>query len=177
MITTFDTGLQSLFLAIRSPELTTFFVYVTELGNTPMIVFPGLALVAWLILRNKQKYALILLVALVGSRLTTWGLKVLIARPRPEDSIALFTETSFAFPSGHTTGAAALYGFLIYFVWRTVKNKNLRYSLSAFFALIIFGVALSRVYLGVHYPSDVIFGLVIGILSVAIGARLTKTRW
>lgn len=170
----FDLYVHSLFLSFRTPELNQFFIFLTHLGDTPAVIFPALAIVALLLRDKKHQYALVLLVAIVGSRLTTWGLKILIARPRPEESFSLLTEASFSFPSGHATGAAALYGFLIYFIWKTVKNKSLRFFLSAVFALVIIGVVVSRLYLGVHYASDVVAGLIVAGIWIAVGIRLSK---
>ena len=90
-------------------------------------------------------------------------LKHLVARPRPT-LYPVFLEDGFSFPSGHATVATFVYGFLIVLVYRHVPHVYLRCLLIALLALLIIGISYSRLYLCVHYLSDVVTGMVVGVL-------------
>ena len=94
-------------------------------------------------------------------------LKELIQRPRPE-SINLITETGFSFPSGHSMVAMAFFGLLVWLVWHYEKNRTLRLVCCAGFSLMILLIGLSRIYLGVHYASDVLGGFCISLAWLAL---------
>ncbi len=98
-------------------------------------------------------------------------LKFIIQRPRP-DGFRLAAATGFSFPSGHSMVAMAFFGLLAWFVWRYEKDRRQRVLLLIAFAFIIFMVGLSRVYLGVHYASDVIGGFCLSIIWLALYTRL-----
>ena len=98
-------------------------------------------------------------------------LKFIIQRPRP-DGFRLAAATGFSFPSGHSMVAMAFFGLLAWFVWRYEKDRRQRALLLIAFAFIIFMVGLSRVYLGVHYASDVIGGFCLSIIWLALYTRL-----
>lgn len=89
-------------------------------------------------------------------------LKQIVQRPRPTE-YRIITETGYSFPSGHSMISMAFYGFLIYLIYQYVKNKYLKISLIAFLSILIISIGISRVYLGVHYTSDVIAGFCIAI--------------
>lgn len=89
-------------------------------------------------------------------------LKQIVQRPRPTE-YKIITETGYSFPSGHSMISMAFYGFLIYLIYQYVKNKYLKISLIAFLSILIISIGISRIYLGVHYTSDVIAGFCIAI--------------
>jgi membrane-associated phospholipid phosphatase len=94
-------------------------------------------------------------------------LKFIIQRPRP-DGFRLATATGFSFPSGHSMVAMAFFGLLAWFVWKFEKDKRERNFLVVAFALVIFMIGLSRIYLGVHYASDVIGGFCLSAAWLAL---------
>lgn len=98
-------------------------------------------------------------------------LKVLIQRPRPE-GFRLATVGGFSFPSGHSMVAMAFFGLLVWFVWRYERDRRMRLGLCAAFLLVIVMVGLSRVYLGVHYASDVVAGFCMSVMWLAIYTRV-----
>lgn len=99
--------------------------------------------------------------------------KNFIKRERPLDSL-IPIPSDYSFPSGHTMCSVAFYGFLIYLVNKYVKNKILKVILNVLFVLSIVLVAFSRLYLGVHYFSDVIMGILLGILSLLMYINYVK---
>lgn len=94
-------------------------------------------------------------------------LKELVQRPRPED-INLVVETGFSFPSGHSMVAMAFFGLLVWLVWHYERDRTLRLACCAGFSLIILLIGISRIYLGVHYASDVLAGFCISLAWLAM---------
>lgn len=110
------------------------------------------------------------------------GLKELAARPRPDAALALVEETGYAFPSTHSAFVAAFYGALIYLLshWDAFPDHPwLRRAIQGALALLILAIGASRVYLGVHWPSDVIGGFLFGglcLAALAIARRITQKK-
>lgn len=101
------------------------------------------------------------------------ALKFIIQRPRPVE-YRLVEEKGFSFPSGHSMASTAFYGFLIYLIYKKVKNKYLKIGLITFLTLLIFSIGVSRIYLGVHYTSDVLAGFCISISYLIIFTTYAK---
>lgn len=99
------------------------------------------------------------------------GLKALIQRPRPE-GFRLIEETGFSFPSGHSMVAMAFFGLIIWLVWRYESDRRQRLLLSSAFAIVIVMIGISRIYLGVHYASDVIGGFAASLVWLCLYTRL-----
>lgn len=103
-------------------------------------------------------------------------LKKLIRRPRPSIE-HLVVADGFSFPSGHSASSMAFYGLLIYWIWKNCKNVMLRNVLVAFLGFIILAIGVSRIYLGVHYPSDVIGGFSFAIFYLSIYIKCSEKIW
>ena len=95
---------------------------------------------------------------LIGSTLLNQALKFAIQRPRPDVSLRLVDIGGFSFPSGHSMAAMAFFGLLVWLVWHGVRSRAARIGLVAALCAMICAVGFSRVYLGVHYASDVLAG-------------------
>ena len=93
-------------------------------------------------------------------------LKTIVQRPRPE-GFRLVAESGYSFPSGHSMVAMAFFGLLIWMIWRHHRRDAMRVVWCAFFGLVIVAVGLSRVYLGVHYASDVLAGFCVSLAWLA----------
>lgn len=93
-------------------------------------------------------------------------LKAVVQRPRPE-GFRLVAESGYSFPSGHSMVAMAFFGLLIWMIWRYHKRDAMRIVWCVFFGLVIAAVGMSRIYLGVHYASDVIAGFCVSLAWLA----------
>ena len=137
---------------------------ITFLAST--YFFIGLSILLLIMIKNK-KTGLSIIVNLGLSALTNFIVKNIVQRPRPIDH-RLISETGFSLPSGHSMVSMAFYGYLIYLTYKYIKNKKLKISLTIFLSLLIFLVGLSRIYLGVHYTTDVLAGYLLGISYLII---------
>jgi undecaprenyl-diphosphatase len=99
--------------------------------------------------------------------------KVAFHRQRPP-GIGVYTEASFSFPSGHATIAAAFYGFIVYYLWRQAQNWNIRLNLLFGGSALILAIGFSRLYLGVHFLSDVLGGYLLGFMWLIIGICMVE---
>ena len=142
----------------ESKFMTGFYKIYTYLGS-----FYGLMIIALLVLivfKDKRLgIGLSLNLIIVGA--LNFLLKIIVSRPRPE-GINIITESGFSFPSGHAMMSIALFGLLIYFAYKFIKNKGLRIFLIIIFSILTLMIGTSRIYLGVHYFSDVLAGFLIG---------------
>ena len=151
----------------RSPGATTFFLVFTTLGTGIGLGIMVLLIAIALVLRGHGQWAVFLVVTAVGGGLLNQGLKALFARTRPDMAAALWRSTSYAFPSGHAMGSFIVFGALVYLVMRAAPTWRVR-SAAVALALCFTGViSLSRLYLGVHWFSDIAAGLTAGVVWLA----------
>lgn len=145
-----------------NPQLDTVMILITKLGN-PEVVIPIVSVTIIILWFSKYHLqAKIFAFGSLGAALLNVGLKLVFNKVRPELWSPLITETSFSFPSGHALGSLFLYGFLAYLLSKAYP-KFLILIYAAAVTLII-GVSFSRLYLGVHWPTDVIAGSGLGFL-------------
>lgn len=170
-----DERVANLMYAFRDTGFVRFFLWVTLLGRRDVVLFVATAVVATSYIRNRRAFIVPFLVTFVGSQLFASLGKRLAQRPRPD--IAYYLEPSFSFPSGHATIAVALYGFIAYVLLRTAA-KRFRYRTLVIFSSLVVAIAvgLSRLYLGVHFLSDVWGGFLLGTLWLLIGISLAELR-
>lgn len=133
---------------LSSPTLDTLMKLVTQTGNAGAIVLV-LIMAGWFFWKQQKIDAFSILGAFGGAVGINALLKLVFARPRPHLFPPLVVETDFSFPSGHVTAAVAVYGFIAFLLWQ--NRHHVWAVLSALWVLV---VAFSRIYLGVHYPSD-----------------------
>ena len=155
-----DRQLAELLFAFRDPVLVRFFTWVSAFGSSRSLWTMGLlfTLVLWKTGHKRQIVAL--WVVSLGASLTTFWLKLLFQRPRPD--LAVYQFSDYSFPSGHATGAVAFFGIV---AWIVVRNRWLRPGVAVVsFVTIAFLIGFSRLYLDVHYLSDVLNGYLVGAL-------------
>lgn len=138
------------------PWLDRLFWLITQTAGA-LIVLPVLGTAVWFWWHEERITAVLFAISFGGTFLLNSLLKLIFARPRPELFPPLAVETSYSFPSGHTMSAIAFYGLLAFILWQRGRR-----GWAMLFSLWVPLVALSRVYLGAHYPSDVLASLAIG---------------
>lgn len=143
---------------------------ITQLGGAILLIILSLALI--ISLKNKRVSILILLNLIISTTLNQ-VLKFIIQRPRPTE-FRIIDEKGYSFPSGHSMVSAAFYGFLIYLIYKNIKNKYLKWGLITLLSCIVILIGTSRIYLGVHYASDVIAGILISISYLIIFTHFSK---
>ncbi len=149
-----------------NPMLDRLMLSITRLGDPEVVVVIVIVGLGWLLWRQRWTEAKMLAIACLGALVLNQGLKLVFVRPRPLLWTRLIAETSYSFPSGHALGSLVLYGFWAYVLaTRFPQSAKLIYTASV---LIIGAIGLSRLYLGVHYPTDILAGYAIGLLWLMI---------
>lgn len=158
-------------LRLRAEPLTRIMGILTNFGGAYMLI--GLAIMITIFSKNK-KTAFIIDLNLIIITIFNLILKNIIQRPRPE-GYRLIAESGYSFPSGHSMISMAFYGLIIYMIWKTMKNKKLRNIVCVLITILVILIGISRIYLGVHYASDVIGGFVVSIAYLIVYVSITKT--
>ncbi len=169
-IQAFDEKVYSFFRPMISGQVTILFRVITATGGAVFLVVFTLLLVLF----RKEKITRIAIpLNLVLVTLLNVVIKEIARRPRPVD-IGIIEEIGFSFPSAHAMVNTAFYGFLIYLIFCNEKNKTKRNILCISLTLLILGICSSRIYLGVHYASDVLAGMCLSLIYLAIFTKWYK---
>ncbi len=146
----------------HAPFLRVLFVALTQVGavETLTVLVPLGAILFWR--RGQRSAALAFLACGIGTGLSNYTTKQYFDRTRPEFKDSLVRETNKSFPSGHASGSIAVFGFLIYLVRKTKLDRRSRYLTMAGLGLLVVSIDFSRIYLGAHYFSDVLGGILLG---------------
>ncbi|NBB82305.1 MAG: phosphatase PAP2 family protein [Alphaproteobacteria bacterium] len=163
---------------LRHPAVVRVFAWITRVGDTVTLVTAALVATGFLLARGPRAFVLPIGVTVLGAQVTTWGGKYLFDRSRPEFLYEV-TAASPAFPSGHATGAAAVYGFIAYVLVRDLETAAARHAVGFWIAYGVALIAASRLLLNVHWPSDVAVGLLVGGFWLLAGisvAELLRAR-
>lgn len=158
-------------LSMRNNVFTIIFKFITNIGGAYCLII--ISILCAIFIKNK-KIAFAIPINLILSTMLNLVLKNIVERPRPI-GYRLIDETGYSFPSGHSMISAAFYGLIIYFIWKNVKNTKLKYISCVLLALVIGLIGISRIYLGVHYASDVIGGFSISVVYLIIFTTTFKT--
>lgn len=143
---------------------------ITGIGDTICIVI--ITIICFIIFRDK-KINLSIIINLINSVILNNLLKIIFMRPRPNINV-LVQENTYSFPSGHSMISLAFYGYLIYLIYYYVSNKNLKWGLICLLSIVIFLIGFSRIYLGVHYVTDVIGGFCFSIAYLIVYISIYK---
>lgn len=154
-------------LKLRNNNLTPIMKLITELSNTRTIIIIAIILTIIVSISKNIKIASLIPINLGIIAIINQILKFIFRRPRPM-GFRLIDIGGFSFPSGHAMGSTAFYGLLIYLSYKLIKNKTLRYLSIITNTLIIILICISRIYLGVHYCSDVVVGVSLSIIYLII---------
>ena len=160
----------------RNAFLTGFFKVFTHLGSFYTLAVLALVGVGYLLFVKKEKrLAAFYGVCFAKVCIANLLLKLIIRRVRPEH-LMIINETGFSFPSGHAMMTLAFFFLLGHFVCKTIKNNALKISLVSIFSLIVVAIGFSRIYLGVHYLTDILAGWLITISILMSGLIVYKSK-
>ena len=157
-----DSSIQTAIRGDLPAILTTIFRGITRLIDLPIVIFWAILLTAIFYLKKWKSESLLVAGNLSLAGILIVSLKHLYQRPRP-DILHLVEEKGFSFPSGHSLAVTLLIGSLIIILGQRVKNTTTKLALQGLLGLYLISVLVSRVYLGVHYPSDVLASLCLGL--------------
>jgi undecaprenyl-diphosphatase len=175
-----DTWATPFLHGIASPGLDTFMNLVTDLGSILVLPVVFVIVEAGLLWRRRYRAGLFLLVACVGSLIIQGTMKLFFARPRPQLPYA-HVLPDYSFPSGHTMNAVIVYGALALILWSVLGRRAGLISI-VIASVLALGVGVSRIYLGYHYLTDVVGGILAGlawlvVVGAAFRAQPTWRRW
>ncbi len=159
-----------------SPGWTTFFENVTRLGNVSTLLVVVILCAAFLWRKGWITELQLLVLAGVGAEIITVGLKLGFQRDRPFFSDPLAAESTYSFPSGHASVSLAVYGTLGFIAARHLGSRLAQIGALTISVLVVLLIGFSRIYLGVHFLTDVIAGFSIGLAWVALCVVLLHLR-
>jgi undecaprenyl-diphosphatase len=163
----FDAAVRNAVHAWATPSLTFVMLTFTQLGSAPFLIGAG-ALTVWRLAATGRKHAALLVaVAALGGEALDQILKLCFQRPRPDAFFGLTDPVTFSFPSGHALTATCFYGVLAAVMAPRMRSAAARAGLWVLAATLAACIGISRVYLGVHYPTDVLAGYAAAIVWIA----------
>lgn len=174
-----DRAINAYFAPWRTGPLIAVFLWITALGSGPALAAVTVTATGFLWTHRRAALIVPLWVAFLGAEATTWAGKFAIARHRPE-FIAAAAATSPSFPSGHATGTMAVYGFLAYVIARDLSKRRQRFEVVFWTGMLVAMIGFSRIFLSVHYATDVAAGFLVGafwlLAGFAIAAWIRRRR-
>lgn len=161
---TIDKMIYNLIITIKNNTVTNIFKIITSLAGIPFMIIITLIILLIKKLKNIRYY---IILNIINDVLLNNILKFIFKRERPLD-IMLVEESGYSFPSGHTMVATVFYGFIIYLINKSNLTKRTKIILNTIISILILLIGISRIYLGVHFATDVIAGYLIGIAYLII---------
>ena len=166
LIKTIDSWFYDIISNQINPNLTLFMRFATEVGSVGVVII--LCLSFFLFSKVRKNYALPVATTVAITFLSNLGLKTLFARERP-NILQLISESYYSFPSGHAMINMAFYTMVFMITKKHVDNKKTKLTISIICIIIPLVIGISRIYLGVHYTSDVVAGWVLGfVISIIV---------
>lgn len=154
-----DKAVQNFFFSLRGPVQDVIISSITHLSDTVTIIAFCIVL---LILPNRKTYGLPVSLACLGGVAIYKPLKHFVLRARPDASLHLVTQGGYSFPSGHSVTSIVFYGLMLYLIQKHCKNEKLKAVLSWICGILAVVIGPSRIYVGVHWPTDVLAGWCLG---------------
>ncbi len=162
----FDESISNFIFGNRDPFMTSLMKVITEFGNV-YVYLAGPPIIFFSLYGSDKHWrrSVEAVVVVISAFLLNTFLKLYFVRPRPDQELRLIdlSMESYSYPSGHSMTAIAFYGFIIYLVIHYGKSKWLKFVASIFLSFMVMAVGISRIYLGAHYPSDVLAGFAAGL--------------
>lgn len=166
--------------SVATPILTQLAILFSLVGDWPFLTILGLAIFGFLLYIKWKREAVIFLITNIGELILNLSLKLIYQRTRPEPLFEYALPDSYSFPSGHALGSFCFFGILAWTLAANVETARTKSAIYAVAAILVLSIGLSRIYLGVHYPTDVVAGYLIAVvwtLTVVFADRsLLKAR-
>lgn len=162
-------SLSNIVITFRNTDLTNFVKFFTDFGIVTLPHILAIIVVPYLLLkkgRRSKLAAVLVVVNLLFADVFNLAIKGIFHRSRPSN--ALMSIGGFSFPSGHSMIAMIFYGYLIYLAFTMIKNKYAKWAIIGALAIVILAIGLSRIYLGVHYVSDVVASFALSIVYLIL---------
>ena len=163
----FDLAVRDTIHAWASPQLTFAMRGFTTLGSEAFLVPVGLILVWLLVADGRRRAAALFVIAALGGEAWDEGLKLFFKRARPEAFFGIPQPNTYSFPSGHSMASCCFYGAVAMIAIAQARSRFRPWAIGAAMASLVAMVGLSRIYLGVHYPTDVLGGYLAGVAWLA----------
>lgn len=162
----YDYQITNYVISYRTPWLTDYLTFMTHLGDARgyFIVFTLSAVISYFGFK-RWKHTVQIIVVLILALLSNLALKRFIDRARPDIEHLVVAE-SLSYPSGHAMVAMAFYGFVIYLIYKFQLHVALKIGIIILLTFLILSIGVSRIYLGVHFPSDIVGGFIAGFIWV-----------
>jgi undecaprenyl-diphosphatase len=157
-----------------NPSLDAMMLTITQLADARVVVVIVALTLGVLWWRNHRSEAKIFAMACLGAFILNNGMKLFFAKPRPHIFPSLISETSFSFPSGHALGGFVMYGFLAYLL--SAHFPKFSKSIYTLAVITIAAIGLSRIYIGVHWPTDIIAGYGVGYIWLMLCITMLKLQ-
>ena len=169
----FDLSIYNFIYGLNSPGLTMFMRVISSLGSAIVIITALLCI--FLLFKDKKIFLQFFTLTFI-TKVINHIIKIIVKRDRPSVLTSISVESGYSFPSAHTMVSTVFYGFMIYLIMKNIKNKKLKNTLAVILSLVILLIGISRIYLGVHYATDVIFGFIFGLIILFIFVKLVYRK-
>lgn len=166
MLIDLDIWINAHIQTLWNPFLNTIIIFITNLGGTMILSISSIVLLIFFVSQNKWRYSTLLITAMTGGKVIQTMAKYVVSRDRPLDS--LIEATGYSFPSGHATMSAIFFTLLIYYFKNHIFDKTKKYLAISICAFLIIAIGFSRVYLGVHWLTDIIAGYALGLFWLTL---------
>ncbi|MFD3748502.1 phosphatase PAP2 family protein [Nocardia sp. NPDC058633] len=176
-VTTMDTRVLDWMIAHRGEALTDVATVITDLGATLSMAIVAVVTVGWFLLRRNRPVAALVAITWLGSGVLVWVIKRLVGRHRPPEASRLVFEPSLSYPSGHTLGSTVVVGIVAIVLIPRLRKHWFRVTATVFAVAFPVAVGWSRVYLGVHWTTDVLAGWIIGLLWLILCVTAFTRVW
>ena len=165
----FDMAIYNAVRSINNSFFDIYFKFTTSFCDPIVIIL----LLVVLFINLPKKYPINCCLLVGSGWITNFIIKNIIRRDRP-NVLRLVNESGYSYPSAHAMTSVILYGYLIYLINKKISNKKLRISLEILLGVLIFSICISRIYVGVHFASDILGGMVLGLAILILMISLNK---